>query len=62
MKGISYVTSSIMCWACPFKSDGPADPGHGHCAQRDEALAQFFKVPLNDDGFFVEKHAKLGPV
>jgi heterodisulfide reductase subunit A len=26
-----------------------------------EALAQFFKVPLNDDGFFVEKHAKLGP-
>lgn len=25
------------------------------------ALAQFFKVPLNDDGFFVEKHAKLGP-
>ena len=28
---------------------------------KDEALAQFFKVPLNDDGFFVEKHAKLGP-
>ena len=27
----------------------------------DEKLAQFFKVPLNDDGFFVEKHAKLGP-
>ena len=27
----------------------------------DEALAQFFKVPLNEDGFFVEKHAKLGP-
>jgi heterodisulfide reductase subunit A len=24
-------------------------------------LAQLFKVPLNDDGFFVEKHAKLGP-
>ena len=24
-------------------------------------LAQFFKVPLNDDGFFVERHAKLGP-
>ena len=24
-------------------------------------LAQFFKVPVNDDGFFVEKHAKLGP-
>ncbi|MBW2297291.1 MAG: CoB--CoM heterodisulfide reductase iron-sulfur subunit A family protein, partial [Deltaproteobacteria bacterium] len=28
---------------------------------KDEALARFFKVPLNDDGFFVEKHAKLGP-
>jgi heterodisulfide reductase subunit A len=28
---------------------------------RDDKLAQFFKVPLNDDGFFVEKHAKLGP-
>ena len=28
---------------------------------RDEALANLFKVPLNDDGFFVEKHAKLGP-
>ena len=28
---------------------------------RDEQLAQFFKVPLNDDGFFVERHAKLGP-
>ncbi len=24
-------------------------------------VAQFFKVPINDDGFFVEKHAKLGP-
>ena len=28
---------------------------------RDEKLANFFKVPLNDDGFFVERHAKLGP-
>ena len=28
---------------------------------KDETLAQFFKVPLNDDGFCVEKHAKLGP-
>jgi heterodisulfide reductase subunit A len=27
----------------------------------DNELAQFFKVPLNDDGFFVERHAKLGP-
>lgn len=28
---------------------------------RDEKLAQFFKVPMNADGFFVERHAKLGP-
>ena len=28
---------------------------------RDEKLAAFFKVPVNDDGFFVERHAKLGP-
>ena len=28
---------------------------------KDETLANFFKVPLNDDGFFIEKHAKLGP-
>ena len=28
---------------------------------KDETLAAFFKVPLNDDGFFVERHAKLGP-
>jgi heterodisulfide reductase subunit A2 len=27
----------------------------------DKALAQFFKVAFNDDGFFVERHAKLGP-
>jgi heterodisulfide reductase subunit A len=28
---------------------------------RDDKLANFFKVALNDDGFFVERHAKLGP-
>jgi len=28
---------------------------------RDEELANFFKVPLNEDGFFIERHAKLGP-
>jgi heterodisulfide reductase subunit A2 len=27
-----------------------------------EKLSQFFKVPLNGDGFFVEAHAKLRPV
>jgi heterodisulfide reductase subunit A2 len=25
-------------------------------------LARFFKVPLNEDGFFMEAHAKLRPV
>ena len=29
--------------------------------RKDEKLANFFKVPLSDEGFFVEKHAKLGP-
>jgi heterodisulfide reductase subunit A len=28
---------------------------------KDQPLAQFFKIPMDDDGFFVEKHAKLGP-
>ena len=27
----------------------------------DEALSKFFKLPVNEDGFFVEAHAKLGP-
>ncbi len=30
-------------------------------SHRDEKLARFFKVPMNEDGFFVEAHAKLGP-
>lgn len=27
-----------------------------------DAVAQFFKVPVNEDGFFMEAHAKLRPV
>ena len=27
----------------------------------DQELVDFFKVPLNDDGFFAERHAKMGP-
>ena len=27
-----------------------------------EVLAKFFKVPVNEDGFFIEAHAKLRPV
>jgi heterodisulfide reductase subunit A-like polyferredoxin len=30
--------------------------------ERDEALSQFFKVPVNDEGFYIEAHAKLRPV
>ena len=29
---------------------------------KDETLAQFFKVPMNDEGFLIEAHAKLRPV
>ena len=28
---------------------------------KDENLAQLFKIPMSEDGFFVEAHAKLGP-
>ncbi|MBN2058963.1 MAG: FAD-dependent oxidoreductase, partial [Deltaproteobacteria bacterium] len=28
---------------------------------RDEKIAQMFKLPVNEDGFFIEAHAKLGP-
>jgi heterodisulfide reductase subunit A len=30
-------------------------------SHKDEKLSQFFKIPMNEDGFFVEAHAKLGP-
>jgi heterodisulfide reductase subunit A len=30
--------------------------------EQNEPLAQAFKVPLNDDGFFLEAHVKLRPV
>ena len=29
---------------------------------KSEQLAQFFKIPVNDDGFYIEAHAKLRPV
>jgi len=31
-------------------------------AHRDDALAKLFKVPVNEDGFFVEAHVKLQPM
>lgn len=30
--------------------------------RENDAIAQFFKVPVNEDGFFMEAHAKLRPV
>jgi heterodisulfide reductase subunit A2 len=30
-------------------------------SRNDEALAQFFKVPMNESGFFMEAHVKLAP-
>jgi heterodisulfide reductase subunit A len=29
---------------------------------KSEQLAQYFKIPVNDDGFYIEAHAKLRPV
>ncbi len=29
--------------------------------RKEEQLAQFFKVPMNAEDFFIERHAKLGP-
>jgi len=34
----------------------------GIVSHRDESLAQMFKVPLDDDGWFLEAHQKLRPV
>lgn len=34
----------------------------GIVPQDNQALAQIFKLPLNEDGFFMEAHAKLRPV
>jgi heterodisulfide reductase subunit A-like polyferredoxin len=50
-----------MCWAPGADRADLVTLASAILPNKDEALAQFFKVPLNDDGFFVEKHAKLGP-
>ena len=42
---------------------GLSQSGHGHHRQGTrKTLAKFFKVPLNQDGFFLEAHMKLRPV
>ncbi|MBF0102075.1 MAG: CoB--CoM heterodisulfide reductase iron-sulfur subunit A family protein [Desulfobacterales bacterium] len=43
------ITADILTLACAI------------VPYRDEKLAQFFKVPINDEGFFAEAHVKLAP-
>jgi heterodisulfide reductase subunit A len=51
-----------MCCSVPVEIRPTWSPWHRqYCPTRMRPWPQFFKVPLNDDGFFVEKHAKLGP-
>jgi heterodisulfide reductase subunit A len=44
------VTADILCLATAIVSN------------RDESLAQIFKVPMDQDGWFLEAHQKLRPV
>ena len=37
------------------------DAGIRYFARERKAIAEFFKVPVKEDGFFIEQHAKLGP-
>ena len=54
--------SRIMSWAAPWRFPWTWLPWPRPLSpMRDEKLANFFKVPMNEDGFFIEKHAKLGP-
>jgi heterodisulfide reductase subunit A len=43
------IDADLVCLASAIISPG------------DEKLAQLFKLPVNEDGFFIEAHAKLGP-
>jgi heterodisulfide reductase subunit A2 len=52
---------------CVLRREMEIDPGllvlaSASVPQKEEPLAQFYKVPQNDDGFFMEAHAKLRPV
>ncbi len=47
-EGIS-LDADILCLASAIAPRG------------NEKIARFFKAPLNEDGFFIERHAKLGP-
>jgi heterodisulfide reductase subunit A2 len=54
------VTDHVLGWPVTIEAD-LLTLATAVIPNRDEKLANFFKVPLNDDGFFVERHAKLGP-
>jgi heterodisulfide reductase subunit A2 len=54
------VTDHVLGWPITIEAD-LLTLATAVIPNRDEKLANFFKVPLNDDGFFVERHAKLGP-
>ena len=45
----------------PVEVGPTCGPGLRDRASPGRKLAQLFKVPMNQDGFFVEAHAKLGP-
>jgi len=49
LKLSAVIDADLVCLASAIISSG------------DEKLAQLFKLPVNEDGFFIEAHAKLGP-
>ncbi|QTA93005.1 4Fe-4S dicluster domain-containing protein [Desulfonema magnum] len=60
--GRLFVTVTDHILGCPLKIEtGLLTLASAIVPNKVDEVSQFFKVPLNDDGFFVEKHAKLGP-
>ena len=54
------VTDHVLLQPISFKAD-MVTLASAIAPYKDEQLAQFFKVPMNEDGFFAEAHVKLGP-
>jgi heterodisulfide reductase subunit A len=54
------ITDHILCYPLEIEAD-LVTLATAIIPNRDERLANFFKVPMNEDGFFIERHAKLGP-
>ena len=59
-KLIVKVIDHVLGWPLEFEADFIV-LASAIIPNTDEKLANFFKIPVNDDGFFIEKHAKLGP-